>query len=281
MLKPCASERSKATDPLRVAVLCSHRAPGLEFLLEQDRRRGELYELHGCISTESECLDEELLEAHDIQLVHHDIRRFYDARRAPLGDPAVRQRYDRATSKLLQAWNVDLVVLCGYLYVVTRPLLDAFPGRVVNLHHSDLGITEPSGRPRYRGLRSVREAIFAGEQETRSTVHLVTEEVDAGPQLIRSWSFPVHPLVRSARQWGASDILKAYAYAHREWMMRSSWGPLLAATIELFARDRVRAEADRVIIAGRPGPLELEPPTHEAAEAAPEDLLPTHLTAEV
>ena len=87
------------------------------------------------------------------------------------------------------------------------------------------------------GVESFRDpclAVFAGEPETRSTVHLVTPEVDVGPALVRSWPFPVHPMVDDARRWGAIDILKAYAYAQREWMMRAAWGPMLRKAIALL-----------------------------------------------
>jgi methionyl-tRNA formyltransferase len=90
-------------------------------------------------------------------------------------------------------------------------------------------------RRRYVGLRAVRDAIFAGETETRATAHLVTERLDEGPILCLSEPFPVSPLVRDALSWGAADILKAYAYAHQEWMIRSAWGPILSVAIASVA----------------------------------------------
>jgi hypothetical protein len=98
----------------------------------------------------------------------------------------------------------------------------------------------------------------------------VTAEVDQGPPLVRSWGFPSHPLVQDARGWGADRILKAYAYAQREWMMQAAWGPLLARAIGLFARDQVRLLNGRVAIAGRRGPVQLDPelaPMPRLAEA--------------
>jgi hypothetical protein len=54
-------------------------------------------------------------------------------------------------------------------------------------------------------------------------------------------------------------MLKAYAYAQREWMMRAAWGPLLARAVRLFALDQVRLLNGRAVIAGRMGPEQLEP----------------------
>jgi hypothetical protein len=84
--------------------------------------------------------------------------------------------------------------------------------------------------------------------------------VDGGPALFRSWPFPTHPLVTDARRWGAHDILKAYAYAQREWMMRAAWGPLLAHALERFATGQVGVDGLSVFVDGAPGPRTLDPP---------------------
>ncbi len=251
--------RAQAPEPLRVALLCSRRAPGLAHLLERDRNRGRLYELVACVTSDPECTELARLDAARIHTIVHDLRGFYAARSARLSDLRHRPDYDRVTADLVGRYRPDLVVACGYLHIVTEPMLDAYPGRLANIHDSDLAATGVDGRPRYRGLRSTRDAVFAGERETRSTVHLMTNEVDVGPPLVRSWAFPTHPLVHDARMWGAADILKAYAYAQREWMMRAAWGPLLARAIELFALGQVRVRGDRVIIGSSLGPEELRP----------------------
>jgi hypothetical protein len=123
--------------------------------------------------------------------------------------------------------------------VVTDPMLSAFRHRILNAHHSDLTLRGPDEATRYPGLRAVRDAVLAGEPETRSTMHLVTPEVDEGPAIVRSWSFPVSPLVACARRAGDLRTLSAYAFAHENWMLGAGWGPLLAAAIELVATGRV------------------------------------------
>jgi Formyl transferase len=118
-------------------------------------------------------------------------------------------------------------------------MLTAYPGRIINVHHSDLLDRNAAGVPRFAGLRAVRDALAAGVHETRATAHLVTAGLDQGPPLVRSWAFPVAPLVRPALKWGATDILKAYAYAHQEWMIRATWGPLVDATLSMVADGRL------------------------------------------
>jgi len=215
-------------EPLRVVVLTSRRAPGLEYLLEDDAQRGRVYEIAGVLSSDPECLERRTCEAHGIPFVVHDLRAFAAERGARWTDLAFRERYDEALLAAIEPWHANAIACAGYLHVLTRRVLEAFPGRVVNVHDADLAITDEHGRPKYRGLRSTRDAILAGERETRCTVHVVTSAVDDGPVIARSRAFPVHAMVDDARWWAAADILKAYAYAHREWMMRSAFGPLLA-----------------------------------------------------
>ena len=80
--------------------------------------------------------------------------------------------------KLLEAWNVDLVVLAGWMRIVTKYLINAFPDRIINVH--------PSLLPKYKGLHAVEQAMKAGEKITGATVHYVTEELDGGPIIIQS-----------------------------------------------------------------------------------------------
>lgn len=229
--------------PLRVALLTTSRAPGLAYLLEHDPNRGRSYELVALVATDpaGDALGQ--AGASDLPVLLHDLQSFCDGRGGRTGDLGLRREFDAETVHLLDPHRPDLVVLCGYLHVLTAPMLDRFPGRILNIHDADLRLTGADGRPRYRGLRSTRDAVMAGETETRSTVHVVTPEIDVGPVLLRSAPFPVHPMVADARRWGAADILKAYAFAQREWMMRACWGPLLARSIELMATRRAARHA--------------------------------------
>lgn len=219
-------------------MLCSRKVPGLDHLLAG----GPSWETVVAVTSDPRCRELLRLQAAGVPTLVHDIRAFYAARGARLADLGLRPDYDRRTAELLAPFRPDLVVCVGYLYILTGPLLDAYSGRVINVHDSDLTLTGDDGRPRYRGLRSTRDAVRAGERETRSTVHLVTAEVDVGPPLVRSWPFPVSPFVTEE---------KAYANAHRRWMMATAWGPLLSRAIERFAQN----------LAHPFGPEELESPS--------------------
>lgn len=247
MLKPTRKA------PLRVAVLCSRRAPGLDALLAPEDKAE--HRVVGVITSDAASAVLAQMAGAHIPTVVHDVRAFHKRRASPLSDLSVRREFDQETTRLLAGMRPDLVVLAGYLYVVTDPVLGAYPNRVINIHDADLSITGLSGLPRYRGLHSTRDAVVAGEPVTRSTVHLVTPRVDIGPLLLKSQAFPVHPMIADARRWNAVDLLKAYAYAHREWMMRGCWGRLVTTAVELFAWDAVQIVGEQALVSGIPGPL--------------------------
>ncbi len=191
---------------LNVAVLCSKRAPGIEALLPS---------VTCVIATHKSAV-----LPSGAPVIHHPIRAYED-----------RRTYDAMTAHVLRELDVDVVLCLGYIYVLTDAMLNAFPQRIFNIHDSDLTIRREDGERKYVGLRSTRDAILAGERETRSTLHLVTEKLDGGPILALSRAYPVAPFVQEAAAAGHTDIVKAYAYAQREWMMRDSWGALALSVV--------------------------------------------------
>jgi folate-dependent phosphoribosylglycinamide formyltransferase PurN len=205
---------------LNVAVLCGRRAPGLAYLL-RDALRGQRYELVAGLTTDPDSDALPALAAAGVPGIVHDIRAFYAARGARRSDMTVRRAFDAETRDRLAPLHAGLIVLTGYLHLITAPLLAAFPGRIINVHDADLHERDATGAPRFPGLHATRDAIHAGARTTRCSVHVVTHEVDSGPVLFRSEAFPVHG---------------RHHYLQREWMMRDAWGPLLARAIAAFAR---------------------------------------------
>ena len=230
--------------PLRVAVLSSHRAPGLCGLLERDPNRGCTYEVVSVLTSETVFADEDAVRRLGPEVIGHPIDAFYGRRPTSVArDPNARRRYDRETLARLRPCAPDLLVLDGYGYLVTEPVLEAFPRRVMNLHFSDLTIRDADGRPIFAGRRAVRDALVAGQRETAATLHLVNEWPDGGAPIVRSWPHPVSPMVARARRWQADDMFKAYVFAHQEWMMRGASERVLAAALELVAARAVDLDA--------------------------------------
>lgn len=89
-----------------------------------------------------------------------------------------RDAYDAAVVDLLKARDVGLVCLAGFMRLVGRPFLEAFPNRILNIH--------PSLLPAFPGVDAQRQAFEYGVKISGATVHLVTAELDAGPIVAQS-----------------------------------------------------------------------------------------------
>jgi phosphoribosylglycinamide formyltransferase-1 len=97
---------------------------------------------------------------------------------------ATRAERDLVMATWLEERGVELVVLAGYMHLLTKPFLDRFPDRIVNVH--------PSLLPAFPGLRAIDDAVAAGVETTGVTVHLVDEGIDSGP-VLRQEPVPVEP----------------------------------------------------------------------------------------
>jgi phosphoribosylglycinamide formyltransferase-1 len=97
---------------------------------------------------------------------------------------ADREERDLVMAGWLEEHDVELVVLAGYMHLLTPPFLRRFPGRVVNVH--------PSLLPSFPGARPIDDALAAGADVTGVTVHYVDEGVDTGPVIVQE-EVPVEP----------------------------------------------------------------------------------------
>src|SRR5262249_8464 len=90
---------------------------------------------------------------------------------------------DRAAFELtlggrIDAYNPDLVILAGFMRVLSGPFVERYAGRMLNIH--------PSLLPKYTGLHTHRRALDAGDSSHGATVHFVTPELDGGPLILQS-----------------------------------------------------------------------------------------------
>lgn len=97
---------------------------------------------------------------------------------------ADRAERDLVMATWLEEHEVELVVLAGYMHLLTRPFLDRFPGRIVNVH--------PSLLPSFPGAHAIDDALAAGVETTGVTVHYVDEGLDTGA-VIRRERVPIEP----------------------------------------------------------------------------------------
>ncbi|OOE91007.1 phosphoribosylglycinamide formyltransferase [Salinivibrio sharmensis] len=93
-------------------------------------------------------------------------------------DYASREEYDAALMRVLDAYQPDLVVLAGFMRILTPGFVAHYAGRMLNIH--------PSLLPKYTGLHTHQRAIDAGDSEHGTSVHFVTEELDGGPVVLQA-----------------------------------------------------------------------------------------------
>ena len=139
-----------------------------------------------------------------------------------------RESFDRALAEVIEAAAPDLIVLAGFMRVLTDAFVARFAGRMVNIH--------PSLLPDFRGLDTHARALAAEAECHGASVHFVTAELDGGPVLMQA-RVPVHP-------GDDPETLAARVQAaeHR----------LYPAAVALICSGRVQANGDKVCCDGRP-----------------------------
>jgi phosphoribosylglycinamide formyltransferase-1 len=144
-----------------------------------------------------------------------------------------REAYDVALGELLAGLQPRLIVLAGFMRILTGPLVRAWEGRMLNVH--------PSLLPGYRGLHTHRRVLEAGETYHGTSVHFVTEELDGGPVIAQA-RLRIGPA-------DTPDSLNARVQAleHR----------MYPAVVGWFAQGRLRMIGDQVEFDGclRDGPV--------------------------
>jgi len=139
--------------------------------------------------------------------------------------PAERRRkHEEQVAKVLRHYRVDLVVLAGYMRLVSGPFVAQYPNRIVNIH--------PALLPAFPGLHAQRQALEWGARITGCTTHFVDEKTDHGPIILQA----ALTIERGETEEGLSRrILQA---EHQ----------ILPRTIHLIEQGRVRVEDRRVLL---------------------------------
>lgn len=91
---------------------------------------------------------------------------------------ASREEYDAKMASCIDEFKPNLIVLAGFMRILTSSFVEHFQGRMLNIH--------PSLLPKYKGLHTHQRAIDAGDKEHGASVHFVTPELDGGPVVLQS-----------------------------------------------------------------------------------------------
>jgi phosphoribosylglycinamide formyltransferase-1 len=153
------------------------------------------------------------------------------AREFPVAQYADREARDLAIAEWLVECDVELVVLAGYMQLISAAFLAAFPLRVINVH--------PALLPAFPGIRSVEQAIDYGVKVFGVTVHFVDEGIDSGPIILQQ----------------AIDLPEAVDAAEVREALRPIEHDLLTGAVRLIASGTVRPDPShprRVLVGGTP-----------------------------
>lgn len=210
-----------ATSKLRLGVLASGRGSNLQAVIDAIESGVLQARVAVIISNKKDAQALERARTHGVTDVFLDPTLY-------AGMIDKREAYDRAVLDILRQHEVDLVLLAGYMKIVTPVLIDAYRHRMMNIH--------PSLLPSFPGLEAQRQALDWGAKVAGCTVHFVTEGVDEGPIILQA-TVPV--LERDSPETLAARILvEEHAIYPR--------------AVQLYADGRLLVEGRRVRIADSP-----------------------------
>lgn len=150
----------------KVAIFISGRGSNLLAILEK-RKKGQLEcDIAFVLSNKKEAKGLEIADQFNIQSFTY-VRKDFSSQ----------SEYDEKIVNLLHEHQVDIVVLAGFMMIISKSIIENFKGKIINIH--------PSLLPAFPGLNSQRRALDYGVKVAGCTVHFVTPEVDAGPIILQ------------------------------------------------------------------------------------------------
>lgn len=214
-----------AVRKIRLVVLISGRGSNLQAILDQ-AGSGELpAEIAAVISNRPGVAGLERAKRAGVPALELDHKNFAD-----------RPEFEAALIESIDRHRPDLVILAGFMRVLTAGFTEHYRGRLLNIH--------PSLLPKFRGLHTHERAIAAGETEHGASIHFVTAELDGGPVIVQA---RVRVLPGDDADTLAARVLEQ---EHRLYPLAIRW----------FAEGRLRLDGERVRFDGEAlvEPLRLE-----------------------
>lgn len=156
-----------------IVVLLSGRGSNLEAIVRAAHVEQWDAQVVGVVSNRADAKGLEFAAAHGIAMAVVEHTRF-----------GSREAFDAELRRVVDGYTPDVVVLAGFMRILTRPFVEHYAGRIVNIH--------PSLLPAFPGLHTHRMALAAGCKLSGATVHFVTAELDHGP-IIAQAAVPVLP----------------------------------------------------------------------------------------
>lgn len=201
---------------VKLGVLVSGRGSNLQAIIDNIEKGTLSAEVAVVISDQPESFALERARKHDIAALHLSAK----------GYKGKRDEYDALLVKELQKHQVDLVILAGFMRIISKTLVNAFANRVMNIH--------PALLPSFPGLHVQKAAIEHGVKFSGCTVHFVDEGMDTGPIIIQA----VVPVLDNDTE----DSLSARILKQEH--------KIFSKAVQLFAEGRLTVKGRRVVVSG-------------------------------
>ncbi len=204
-------------EKLPVVVVISGRGSNLQAIIDDAGDPGCPFELCAVVSNQPDAAGLDRARSANIatRIVDHKSH-------------ASRESFDAALAQTIDTWRPGLVVLAGFMRILTPDFVDHYDGRLINIH--------PSLLPAFPGLATHQRAIASGAREHGASVHFVTAALDGGPVIVQA-RVPV--LAADDADTLAARVL---AQEHR----------ILPRAIRWFAEGRLEIQGERVMLDGKP-----------------------------
>jgi phosphoribosylglycinamide formyltransferase 1 len=200
-----------------IVILISGRGSNMRALIERSRAADAAYSVAAVLSDRADAGGLEVARQLGV-----------DARAVPRPAGSERAGYDRVLAAAIMEYSPSLIVLAGFMRILSAEFVERFAGRILNIH--------PSLLPKYAGLHTHRRALEAHDAEHGVTVHFVTEQLDGGPPVIQA-RVPVLP--------GDTETTLSQRVLIQEHIIY----PL---AVNWFCQGRLRCEAGKAQLDGRP-----------------------------
>ena len=204
-----------AATSFRIGVLISGKGSNLQALI--DDLADAPIEIAGVVSSRPDARGVERAQAAGLETAVFS-----------LADEPDRERRDEAVARWLEEREIDLIVLAGFMELLTPSFIRRFPGRIVNVH--------PALLPAFAGLRAMAQALEYGVRIAGVTVHFVDEGMDSGPIILQeAFELPYHRDIDAMSEGEIEAIEQLFhEVEHR----------LLPKAVRLIAAGRVSADPD-------------------------------------
>jgi phosphoribosylglycinamide formyltransferase-1 len=159
--------------PCQIVVLISGSGSNLQALIDAIKRGDISGRIAAVISNRPGVKGLERAAAENIPALAIDHKRF-----------GSRAEFDQALAETIDQYHPDLLVLAGFMRILTPEFVNHYTGKMLNIH--------PSRLPRYQGLHTHKRAIEAGDRHHGASIHFVTAELDGGPVILQS-RLPIRP----------------------------------------------------------------------------------------